>query len=74
MGFRIAGSVCDVSSRAEREKLMERVSATFHGKLDILVSNAVYEYESMVKIVAKPDRKVVAQDYIIIWNLLKFTC
>jgi Tropinone reductase 1 len=31
-------SVCDVSVRAEREKLMETVKKTFDGKLDILVS------------------------------------
>jgi NAD(P)-dependent dehydrogenase (short-subunit alcohol dehydrogenase family) len=31
-------SVCDVSVRAEREKLVETVKETFGGKLDILVS------------------------------------
>ncbi|KAK1298931.1 hypothetical protein QJS10_CPB14g00688 [Acorus calamus] len=36
----VTGSVCDVSSPAEREKLMERVSSIFHGKLNILVNNA----------------------------------
>lgn len=36
----ITGSVCDVSSRTEREKLMEEVSSLFNGKLDILVNNA----------------------------------
>ncbi|KAK1321402.1 hypothetical protein QJS10_CPA03g01702 [Acorus calamus] len=39
LGFPVTGSVCDVSSRAEREKLMERVSSIFHGKLNILVNN-----------------------------------
>lgn len=34
----IIGSVCDVSSRAEREKLMEKVSSAFNGKLNILVT------------------------------------
>uniref|UniRef100_A0A452ZVR2 Tropinone reductase I n=1 Tax=Aegilops tauschii subsp. strangulata TaxID=200361 RepID=A0A452ZVR2_AEGTS len=33
-------SVCDVSVRAAREKLMETVRESFHGKLDILVNNA----------------------------------
>ncbi|VAI12638.1 unnamed protein product [Triticum turgidum subsp. durum] len=32
-------SVCDVSVRAEREKLMETAKQTFDGKLDILVNN-----------------------------------
>ena len=36
--FHVMGSVCDVSSRAEREKLMEGVSTTFQGKLNMLVS------------------------------------
>ncbi|KAH0454739.1 hypothetical protein IEQ34_016663 [Dendrobium chrysotoxum] len=36
----VTGSVCDVSSRAEREKLMELVSSLFQGKLNILVNNA----------------------------------
>lgn len=33
----ITGSVCDVSSRLEREKLIETVSSLFNRKLDILV-------------------------------------
>ena len=37
--------------------------------------HAVYEYKSMVKIVVKVDREVVvAQDYIVILNLVKFIC
>ncbi|KAJ6694274.1 hypothetical protein OIU85_005003 [Salix viminalis] len=39
-GFEVTGSVCDVSSDAEREKLMKEVSSLFDGKLDILVNNA----------------------------------
>uniref|UniRef100_A0A6N2M057 Uncharacterized protein n=1 Tax=Salix viminalis TaxID=40686 RepID=A0A6N2M057_SALVM len=39
-GFKVTGSVCDVSSDAEREKLMKEVSSLFDGKLDILVNNA----------------------------------
>ncbi|KAJ3668930.1 hypothetical protein LUZ60_010880 [Juncus effusus] len=38
--FNVTGSVCDVSSRADREKLMETVSSTFNGKLTILINNA----------------------------------
>ncbi|KAJ4749566.1 Tropinone reductase-like protein [Rhynchospora pubera] len=33
----VTGSVCDVSSRADREKLMEEVSSIFDGKLNILI-------------------------------------
>ncbi|XP_021758909.1 tropinone reductase homolog At1g07440-like [Chenopodium quinoa] len=39
-GFPVTGSVCDVSSRPERVKLMETVNSNFNGKLDILVNNA----------------------------------
>ncbi|XP_023639929.1 tropinone reductase homolog At2g29260, chloroplastic isoform X1 [Capsella rubella] len=38
-GLRIAGSVCDVSDRGQREALMETVSSVFDGKLHILVNN-----------------------------------
>ncbi|KAI9194973.1 hypothetical protein LWI28_010520 [Acer negundo] len=39
-GFKVSGSVCDVSSRAEREKLMKNVSSLFNGKLNILINKA----------------------------------
>ncbi|KAJ4768591.1 Tropinone reductase [Rhynchospora pubera] len=38
--LQVTGTVCDVSSRTEREKLMKEVSSIFEGKLDILVNNA----------------------------------
>ncbi|KAJ6820159.1 tropinone reductase-like protein-like [Iris pallida] len=38
--YPVTGSVCDVSSRAERVKLMEYVSSIFQGKLNILINNA----------------------------------
>ena len=38
MKLSVTGSVCDVSSRAERERLIEKVSSVFEGKLNILVS------------------------------------
>ncbi|KAI3423684.1 uncharacterized protein J3R85_010897 [Psidium guajava] len=38
-GYEVTGSVCDVSIREEREKLMGTVSSVFHGKLNILVNN-----------------------------------
>ncbi|XP_065854594.1 tropinone reductase homolog [Euphorbia lathyris] len=39
-GFKVTGSICDVSQRDQREKLIETVSSIFHGKLNILVNNA----------------------------------
>ncbi|KAK1257148.1 Tropinone reductase 1 [Acorus gramineus] len=41
-GHSVTTTVCDVASRAERERLMERVSATFDGKLEILINNVGY--------------------------------
>ncbi|KAL1196671.1 putative tropinone reductase [Cardamine amara subsp. amara] len=38
-GFQVSGSVCDVTSRPERENLMKTVSSLFDGKLNILVNN-----------------------------------
>ncbi|XP_021904201.1 tropinone reductase homolog At5g06060 [Carica papaya] len=38
-GFVVTGSVCDASSRDQREKLIEEVSSRFSGKLHILVNN-----------------------------------
>ncbi|RVW49254.1 Tropinone reductase-like [Vitis vinifera] len=37
-GFDVRGSVCDVSDRAQREQLIEKVSSGFNGKLNILVN------------------------------------
>lgn len=36
-GLKVMGSVCDVKSRSEREKLMESVASAFSRKLNILV-------------------------------------
>ncbi|PWA83747.1 tropinone reductase [Artemisia annua] len=38
-GFTVTGSVCDATSRTQREELMEKVSSMFNGKLNILVNN-----------------------------------
>ena len=40
-GFNVTGSVCDISSRADREKLMETVSSLFDGTLNILVMSSL---------------------------------
>lgn len=39
-GFEVNGSVCDLSIRDQRLDLMNKVSKTFNGKLNILVNNA----------------------------------
>ncbi|KAI4332641.1 hypothetical protein L6164_017533 [Bauhinia variegata] len=38
-GYQVTGSICDLSSRPQREELITRVSSLFNGKLDILVNN-----------------------------------
>ncbi|CAN1257380.1 Tropinone reductase homolog At5g06060, partial [Linum perenne] len=38
-GFSVSGSVCDVSSPSQREKLINDVSALYNGTLNILVNN-----------------------------------
>ncbi|CAJ1864419.1 unnamed protein product [Sphenostylis stenocarpa] len=38
-GFSVFGSVCDASSPAQREKLIQQVASAFNGKLNILVNN-----------------------------------
>lgn len=62
-GLQVAGSVCDVSSRAGREKLMDDVSRFFNSKLNILVScliNIVYIYNMMrVWLYIHPDARVL---------------
>ncbi|KAG6580523.1 hypothetical protein SDJN03_20525, partial [Cucurbita argyrosperma subsp. sororia] len=39
-GFEVSGSVCDLSSRSQRQQLITTVSSIFNGKLNILVNNA----------------------------------
>ncbi|GLT65092.1 hypothetical protein SLA2020_375440 [Shorea laevis] len=55
-GFQVTGSVCDVSSQAEREKLVETVSSLFNGKLNILINNVGKEY-------GKSTVEYTAEDY-----------
>ncbi|MFQ6661228.1 hypothetical protein Gotur_029458 [Gossypium turneri] len=38
-GFRVTGSVCDVSDQTQRENLLNTVSSEFNGKLNILINN-----------------------------------
>ncbi|KAM2994334.1 hypothetical protein FF2_046318 [Malus domestica] len=39
-GFEVSGSVCDLTSKDQREELIRTVSSVFDGKLNILVNNA----------------------------------
>ncbi|PKI66505.1 tropinone reductase homolog At5g06060-like isoform X2 [Punica granatum] len=60
-GFQVAGSVCDVSARAEREKLMQTVSSVFSSKLNILVNNAGTN-------ITKATTEYTAEEFAIIMN------
>ena len=41
-GFIVSGSICDCTSRPQRDSLMKTVDSIFHGRLDILVSPSMY--------------------------------
>ncbi|XP_056864394.1 tropinone reductase homolog At2g29300-like isoform X1 [Raphanus sativus] len=55
-GFQVSGSVCDASSRPERETLMQTVSSLFGGKLNVLVNN-------VGAIRSKPTIEYTAEDF-----------
>ncbi|XP_048235660.1 tropinone reductase homolog At2g29170 isoform X2 [Ricinus communis] len=55
-GFKVTGSVCDVSSRANREDLMNRISSLFNRKLNILINNVGTN-------IGKPTVKYTAEDF-----------
>ncbi|KAJ0961991.1 hypothetical protein J5N97_029819 [Dioscorea zingiberensis] len=54
--LKVTGSVCDVSSCSQRQKLMENVSDVFQGKLDILINNVGTG-------VFRPTMECTAEDY-----------
>nr|AFK37760.1 unknown [Lotus japonicus] len=55
-GFLATGSVCDVSSRPQREKLMQEVASTFNGKLKIFINNVGTNFR-------KPTVEYTAEEY-----------
>ncbi|XP_013742138.2 tropinone reductase homolog At2g29310-like isoform X2 [Brassica napus] len=55
-GFLVSGSICDVTSRPQRETLIQKVSALFDGKLNILVNNV-----GVLR--GKPTTEYVAEDF-----------
>ncbi|PIA40440.1 hypothetical protein AQUCO_02500266v1 [Aquilegia coerulea] len=61
LGFRVTGSVCDISVRQQREKLMEDVSSIFNGKLNIFVSNVGTS-------ILKPTTEYTAEDFSFLMN------
>ncbi|ESQ51426.1 hypothetical protein EUTSA_v10017957mg, partial [Eutrema salsugineum] len=63
-GFGVSGSICDVTSRPQRETLMQNVSSLFYGKLNILVNN-------VGGIRSKPTLEYDAKDFSVSHPLLK---
>ncbi|XP_031117039.1 tropinone reductase homolog isoform X1 [Ipomoea triloba] len=55
-GYKVMGSVCDLSLRSETQQLMEKVSDYFNGKLHILVNNAATA-------ITKKSTEFSAEDY-----------
>ncbi|CAN7053845.1 unnamed protein product [Brassica oleracea var. botrytis] len=55
-GYQVTGSVCDVSSRPQRDELMKTVSSLFSGKLNILINN-------VGTLTSKPATEFTAQDF-----------
>ncbi|KAA8534176.1 hypothetical protein F0562_031631 [Nyssa sinensis] len=55
-GFKVTGSVCDASSRAQREQLVEKASSVFNGKLNILINNVGTN-------IRKPTVEYTAEEY-----------
>ncbi|XP_020106983.1 tropinone reductase homolog At2g29170-like isoform X9 [Ananas comosus] len=61
MGYpRVTGSVCDVSSRKQREQLMSEVASLYAGKLNILINNAGTD-------ITKPTTEYTKEDAAHIW-------
>ncbi|KAI4384489.1 hypothetical protein MLD38_002639 [Melastoma candidum] len=55
-GLRVSGSICDLSSREQRQRLIEEVASLFGGKLNILINNAGTNFR-------KPTVEYTAEEY-----------
>ncbi|XAR66247.1 Tropinone reductase I [Bertholletia excelsa] len=58
-GYRVTGSVCDVSSRPQREQLLDKVSSVFNCKLNILINNVGTN-------IRKPATEYTAEEYLML--------
>lgn len=58
-GFKATGTVCDVSTPADRERLLQDVKAAFDGKLNILVNNAGTGYPKPATLCTPDDFKFI---------------
>ncbi|CAI0411219.1 unnamed protein product [Linum tenue] len=51
-GFSVSGSVCDVSSASEREKLVHEVASLYNGALNILKPTTEYSTEEYLRLMS----------------------
>nr|XP_004249378.1 tropinone reductase 1 isoform X2 [Solanum lycopersicum] len=58
-GLKVEGSVCDLLSHTEREKLMKNIEDVFDGKLNILVNNAGVVIYKEAKDFTKEDYNII---------------
>nr|KAJ0184899.1 hypothetical protein LSAT_V11C900482880 [Lactuca sativa] len=58
-GFTVTGSVCDATSRPQRQQLLEKVSSIFNGKLNILINNVGTN-------IVRPSLEYTAEEYSLI--------
>ncbi|XP_014524540.1 tropinone reductase-like [Vigna radiata var. radiata] len=66
-GYRVTGSVCDITSRVNREELIATVSSQFNGKLNILVNNVGTN-------VQKQTLDITAEDFAFLMNTNLESC
>ncbi|KAJ9545739.1 hypothetical protein OSB04_025446 [Centaurea solstitialis] len=55
-GFTVTGSVCDLTSRPQRQQLLEKAASVFNGKLNILINNVGTN-------IRKPTTEYTAEEY-----------
>ncbi|CAN4101784.1 unnamed protein product [Withania somnifera] len=73
-GFAVSGSLCDVSSQVDRQKLMEVVSSTFNGKLDILINNVGTNIRKpMVEFTAEEFSMLMATNFESVFHLCQLS-
>ncbi|KAL5747921.1 hypothetical protein ACOSQ2_025218 [Xanthoceras sorbifolium] len=69
-GFEVTGSVCDVSVRAQRERLILTLSSLFDNKLDILINNVGTNIRKpMVDFIAEELSTLVATNFESVFHL-----
>ncbi|XP_077230393.1 tropinone reductase homolog [Tasmannia lanceolata] len=69
-GFQVTGSVCDLTSRSQRDKLMETVTGYFNGRLNILVNNAgICILKEAIDFTAEDYSNLMATNFEAYWHL-----